>query len=1020
MKTKENYTGLELAVIGMACQVPGAANWSEFWNNLIKGEESIQFFDENDPEFNDEDRKLFSEKNYVKARALMDNREFFDPKFFDYTQNEALLMNPTHKLFHQTVIEALEDAGYTPESVNGKISLYAGAGDDFPWRAWAKLKNREELVDTMTLNFITNKDHIASLIGYKLNFNGPCYTINTACSTSLSSVHLACRSLLMGEANLAVAGGISIMTGREKGYFYEEGSIYSKDGHCRAFDKESSGTVGSEGTGAVVLKRLADAIQDNDHIHAVIKGSSANNDGNRKIGYVAPSVQGQMECIRGACKIAHVEPASIGYLEAHGTGTRIGDPIEVEALNTAFSNTNEEHSCALGSVKTNIGHTDTASGIIGLIKAVLALKNETIPPTLHFQEINPEIDLSSGPFYVNNTLKPWVANNGTPLRAGVSSFGIGGTNAHVILEQAPPRKNKKTASTAIRSLLVSARSDTSLQETKTRLASFLKSEKATDVDALAYTLQVGRKHHSFREHLPFKDYEDLMANLDNGAWQKTPWPVEETKIAFLFPGRAEALVNMGKDLYDHNPVFKELMDEGFEYLKTITKKEYKELLFTDEDQTQYLQTPLVADPLLVLLEYALGMLLKKAGLTANYLTGQGTGEIAACAVSGAMSIETALKLAVSRAELLEKESAKTGLKAALTEKEAQNYIDKTITIAAVNGSQQVVFSGSKTAIAKLKTRLEEDGIPSSLLPKHFPLYTSVKPETRKNLAEECDTYSFANTQEIPIWSSVTGKELKPEEIMNGAYWIDNEIKTSQLFHSVKTLLEQHTHLVLIEIGPGSSLSDALRREFNLFAEGQETLSILPSRNKPADTLTHFNNALVTLWQYGAPIQWKLFYKSGMFGRMALPTYAFEKHRYPVQPDNALRMLASQFTENTPDAVLTETEVSEQEVAVTETEETAVVHLNGNENVSIEDQLKEIFMTFLNVEDVSMDDNLWDIGVDSLNGMLLLKKIKTQFDVDLPLQNFMNTETVGEIATYLNETLGTQNEKELETVRTIMI
>ncbi|WP_340067241.1 beta-ketoacyl synthase N-terminal-like domain-containing protein [Ascidiimonas aurantiaca] len=1017
MKNKENYTGLELAVIGMACQVPGAANWSEFWNNLVKGEESIQFFDENDPEFNEEDKKRFHEDNYVKARALMDNREFFDPKFFDYTQNEALLMNPAHKLFHQTVVEALEDAGYTPESVNGKISLYAGAGDDFPWRAWAKLKNREELVDTMTLNFITNKDHIASLIGYKLNFNGPCYTINTACSTSLSSVHLACRSLLMGEANLAVAGGISIMTGREKGYFYEEGSIYSKDGHCRTFDKESSGTVGSEGTGAVVLKRLADAIQDNDHIHAVIKGSSANNDGNRKLGYVAPSIQGQMECIRSAFKIAHVEPESIGYLEAHGTGTRIGDPIEVEALNTAFANINGTHSCALGSVKTNIGHTDTASGVIGLIKAVLALKNETIPPTLHFNEINPEIDLSAGPFYVNNTLKPWVAKNGTPLRAGVSSFGIGGTNAHVILEQAPARK-KKASSTAIRSLLISARSDTSLQETKAKLTDFLKKEINIDIDAVAYTLQVGRKHHAFREHLPFKDYEDLIANLKNDAWQKAAWPVEETKVAFLFPGRTEAFVNMGKELYEHNPVFKELMDEGFEHLKAITKKEYKELLYTTEDQTQYLQTPILADPLLVLLEYALGTLLKKAGLTTSYLIGQGTGEIAACAVSGAMSLETALKLAVSRAELLEKENAKTGLKAALTEKEAQNYIDKTIAIAAVNGSQQVVFSGSKSAIAKLKIRLEEDGIPSSLLPKHFPIYTSVKPETRKNLAEECDTYSFANTQEIPVWSSVTGKELKPEEIMNGAYWIDNEIKTSQLFHSVKTLLEKHKHLVLIEIGPGSSLSDALLREFNLFAEGQETLSVLPSQNKSVNTLPHFNNTLVTLWQYGANIQWKLFYKSGTPGRMALPTYAFEKHRYPVQPDNALRMLASEFTENTTDATPNAIQVSGQEETVTE--ETVSIHLNGNEKASIENQLKEIFMTFLNVENVSMDDNLWDIGVDSLNGMLLLKKIKTQFDVDLPLQNFMSTETVGQIAEYLNETLGIQNEKELETVRTITI
>ena len=391
----KDETGLELAIIGMSCRVPGADNWRGFWNNLLNAKESIHLYTDDELEKLGVDKTEFSKKNYVKVKSVVNNKGSFDNLFFKYSKKEAALMNPTHRMFHENVWEALEDSGYVPDQVNGKISIYAGVGDDTNWKAYAMMKNMDQILDDMTLNFISSKDHLISLIAYKLNLQGAAYSINTACSSSLAAIHLACRGLLMGESKLAIAGGISLVTKKQNGYIYQEELIYSSDGHCRTFDDAASGTVGSEGSGVVVLKRLSEAIKDNDHIYAVIKGSAANNDGNRKVGYAAPSITGQAECIKTTHKLANVEAETIKYIEAHGTGTKIGDPIEVEALNLAF-NKNKTHNCALGSVKTNFGHTDTASGVIGLIKTALSLKYKKIPPTLHYKKPNSEIYFGEG------------------------------------------------------------------------------------------------------------------------------------------------------------------------------------------------------------------------------------------------------------------------------------------------------------------------------------------------------------------------------------------------------------------------------------------------------------------------------------------------------------------------------------------------------------------------------------------------------------------------------------------------
>ncbi len=443
MKVEEPIeTGLEIAVIGMAGRFPGAKNTREFWQNLKNGVHSISFL--NQEELAALDPELRENPNFIKAKGgVLEGFDYFDAFFFNYTPDEAELMAPSMRLFHECAWEALEDSGYDPGHYRGTIGLYAGIQSTNQWETFALSSALGKKVGAFITGGLSDRDFMSTLIAYKLNLKGPAFSVNTACSTSLVAIHLACQGLLSGDCRMALAGGIALRYPQPSGYFYEEGMIDSPDGYTRAFDAAAGGTTGSDGTGAVVLKPLEDAAADGDHIYAVIKGSAINNDGNRKVGYTAPSIEGQAEVIRQAYKIAEIHPEDIGYIEAHGTATPLGDETEIEALKIAF-NTEKKHFCRIGSVKTNLGHLDIAAGVAGFIKTVLMLKHKQIPPTLHFQKPNPAIDFENSPFYINTTLETWE-NNGKLLRAGVSSFGIGGTNAHVVLEEYKGALFEKTA-----------------------------------------------------------------------------------------------------------------------------------------------------------------------------------------------------------------------------------------------------------------------------------------------------------------------------------------------------------------------------------------------------------------------------------------------------------------------------------------------------------------------------------------------------------------------------------------------
>ncbi|WP_425657972.1 beta-ketoacyl synthase N-terminal-like domain-containing protein [Tenacibaculum ascidiaceicola] len=972
-KNREDNTSKEFAIIGMSCRVPGADNWRTFWNNLISGKESIHFYEESELERLGVNKFELLKKNYVKAKSVVNSKESFDNLFFKYSNKEAELMNPSHRVFHENVWEALEDAGYTPSEVNGKISIYAGVGDDTNWKAYAMLKNMDEVVDEMTLNFISSKDHLASLIAYKLNLQGAAYSINTACSSSLAAIHLACRGLLMGEAKLAIAGGVSIATRKQHGYEYKEELIYSSDGHCRAFDEAADGTVGSEGSGVVVIKKLSDAIADNDHIYAIIKGSLANNDGNRKVGYAAPSIVGQAECIKETHEVSNVTPETISYIEAHGTGTKIGDPIEVEALNLAF-NKNNTHDCALGSVKTNFGHTDSASGVIGLIKVALSLKYKKIPPTLHYKKANSNIYFDEGPFYVNTELKD-LKNNGIPLRAGVSSFGIGGTNVHLVLEEAPEQVSKEVFRHSNKMLTLSAKTKSSLNKYLKRLETFIKEEEV-NLDDLIYTYRVGRDSFDYRIALSFKDREELLSKLSENYknLDKIQGSAKKKKIVFLFPGLGNQYKNMTKEIYEKENIFKEKIDEGCDYLKKLTGNDFKSILFSDNEKIEKQE---YAEPLLFLVEYSLAYLLKSYNILPDYVLGQNIGEYVAACISGVFSLKEGLKLITLKSKLLNPKKTKVLLNALLIEEEAEKFIDNQISLAAINGTQQVTFSGKQKAIEKLSNQFDELGIMNSKVHKKYIDFSEVDEEFKKQFMSNCEELSTNKTQ-VPFISGINGKEFKDKEI-TAEYWLDLITKTNKFYSSIAKLREENKELIFIEVGPGNSIEKLLKRE-TVFEKSKNSIVINVTKQLENNEEI-FEKALVKLWYEGVNLDWKPYYIGSNNKRISLPSYCFEQNLFPAEVEPFKEILESKVASS----VEIITQSSKREIDISEPEE-----------IDVSTKLKTILKGFFDVEEIEEDSDFIEMGINSLNGMLLLKKIKTEFEIDLTLHEFFECQSMADI------------------------
>ncbi|AUB43294.1 Non-ribosomal peptide synthetase component F (plasmid) [Nostoc flagelliforme CCNUN1] len=656
-------TGLEIAVIGMAGRFPGAKNLNDFWGNLQKGVESISFFTDEELLASGIDPDVLSKPNYVKASGVLKDIEVFDASFFDFDSKEAEITDPQHRFFLECAWEALENAGYDSLSYKGSIGTYAGTGSN---RYLVNLYSNQNITNSLSnleISIGNDRDFLTTRVSYKLNLEGPSYTVQTACSTSLVAVHLACQSLLGGECDMALAGGVSINLYQKEGYFYQDGGIASPDGHCRTFDAKAKGTIGGDGVGIVVLKRLEDALTDRDNIYAVIKGSAVNNDGSFKLSYTAPRIDGQAKVIRAAQLTAEVEPETITYVEAHGTATPLGDPIEVAALTQVFSlHTDKKHFCALGSVKTNVGHLNTAAGVAGLIKTVLALKHGLLPPSLHFEEPNPQIDFDNSPFYVNTELSQWKVNNG-PRRAGVSSFGIGGTNAHVILEEAPVdiRQDIELCQSRPWQLLVlSAKTSSALENVTVNLTTHLKHNPTLNLADVAHVLQVGRRPFNHRRILVCQNLNDAVQALDPPNPQRVLTNFQEPgdrPIVFIFPQEDVLCVNKTLELYHHEPTFRQSVDSCFEIIKSYQELDLRTVLYPNPEQaekaTYLLEQTQISQLALFVIEYALAQLWLSWGIRPQSMIGYSTGEYVAATLAGVFSLEDALAQIAARGQLLQ-------------------------------------------------------------------------------------------------------------------------------------------------------------------------------------------------------------------------------------------------------------------------------------------------------------------------------------------------------------------------------
>ncbi|SFO04772.1 Acyl transferase domain-containing protein [Variovorax sp. PDC80] len=885
---------IDIAIVGLAGRYPGAPNIDAFWRNIREGVESVSFFSDDELRALGVPPEALSDPDYVKAGVVLDGMDRFDAGFFGYSAREAEYLDPQQRFFLETAVEALEHAGYYGERQPRRIGIYGGAStNQYAWRnllSAGVLGGKGEEASLQTLLNGNEKDALCTRVAYELDLQGPAVTVQTACSTSLVAVHMACQALLNHEADMALAGGVSLNLGQGLGYRYQAGSIASPDGHCRAFDARAAGTISGSGVGIVAMKRLADAVADGDTIHAVIKGSAINNDGSGKVGYTAPSVEGQAQAILAAQMIADVDPDSIGYVEAHGTATPMGDPIEIAALTQAFrGGTARTGYCAIGSVKTNIGHLDAAAGVTGLIKAVLALHHRTLPPSLHYERPNPQIDFAGSPFYVNTEARDWPAG-ATPRRAGVSSFGMGGTNAHVVLEEAPVAASSGAAR-AWQVLPVSARSADAAQAAQARLARHIADNGEQPLADVAYTLQTGRRHFAHRRAVLASSAAQAVRQLETPdaahGWADA-CPAEAPQVAFLFPGQGAQHPHMGRRLYESEPLFREVVDQCCGILQPLLGMDLRQSLFPAEADEAAAQDRLsqtaITQPALFVVEYAVARLWMHRGVQPALMLGHSVGEYVAACIAGVFALDDALALIAARGRLMQELPRGEMIAVAMPESELQPWLSQDCSLAAVNDEKLCVLSGTPAAIAAVEQALAAQGtvarrlhvshaFHSSMVEPALPAFQALVERVRRNAPS------------IPFVSNVTGRPITDAEAMSAQYWVRHLRGTVRFAQGLSEVLDMPGRVALLEAGPGEVLASLARRH----ARAASTACIVASQPRPQQWRegdAQCARALAQLWVAGVPVDWQACHAGTDRRRVPLPTYPFESRSYWIEPGKA--------------------------------------------------------------------------------------------------------------------------------------
>ena len=1002
MSGEGTRTGLEVAVVGLAGRFPGAEDVQGFWRNLIAGVSSVVDLSPEDLISRGADPARVADPRWVKAAAEIAGADLFDARFFDVAPREAELLDPQHRLFLEACWSALEDAGIDPSRDRRPIGVFAGS-------SISTYFFRNVLPSGVDLGALggllgADKDHLPTLVSWKLDLSGPSFAIQSACSTSLVAVHVAAQSLLNGECDAALAGGVSIAFPQNEGYAWNEGGIFSRDGRCRSFDERGEGTMFGSGLGVVVLKRLDDALADGDRIRAVIKGSAVTNDAGARLGYTAPSAAGQAKVIRAAQLLAEVEPETIGFVEGHGTATPLGDPIEVAALSETFGR-GRRATTALGSVKSNIGHLNAAAGVAGLIKAVLAVEHGEVPPTLHFERPNREIDLASGPFFVNTAPAPFPAREGAPRRAAVSSFGMGGTNAHAILEQAPPPP-PSGSSREFSIVALSAKSPAALDAATERLAAHRAEHPDVALADVAFTLALGRKAFAHRRAVVLDGAGDFAAaSAGSGSFTASAALADERQVFFLFPGQGAQYLGMGEELYDSEPVFRAEIDRAAAHLSAGGGIDLRDVMFvrgrSGEERaraeallsrTEWTQVALFA------VETALARLWLSWGVVPAGMIGHSVGELVAAHLAGVFSFDDALSLVALRGRLMQ--SMPEG--AMLAVPRAESWVAgrlaefPALEIAAVNAPESVVVAGPAAEIERFALAVSgdlPDGLETRLLHTSHAFHTAAM-EPILGEFERAVAAIERRVPERPFVSNRTGRPIEPAEATDPAYWAAHLRHAVRFSDGLRSLAELGDAIYL-EVGPGNSLGTLARR---LPVPG----AVLASLRHPKEEIREAERlarAVAELWARGGKLDWRAYFGGEKRRKVALPGYPFERQRFFLEARGGLKILTQGKPSGVPvagsapraagEATAGEPGRLHQRPALA----TAYVAPRNED----ERRIAAIWGDLFGVAEVGVHDNFFDLGGHSLLATRVVSRVREASGVELPLDALFSTPTIAALA-----------------------